>query len=55
MIANRPQIDGSRPPARLLRAGLFVDGRPLPGIADGVGHNGAAVDTHQHRPVYVAY
>jgi hypothetical protein len=37
MIANRPQIDRSRPPARLLRAGLFVDGRPLPGIADGRG------------------
>jgi hypothetical protein len=37
MIANRPQIDRPRPPARLLRAGLFVDGRPLPGIADGRG------------------
>jgi hypothetical protein len=32
MIANRPQIDRPRPPARLLRAGLFVDGRPFPAL-----------------------
>jgi hypothetical protein len=54
MIANRPQIDRPRPPARLLRAGLLLMGGPFLALPMAVGHNGVAVDTHQHRPVYVA-
>ena len=40
MIANRPQIDRPRRPARLLRAGLFVDGGPFLALPMAVGHNG---------------
>lgn len=55
MIANRPQIDRPRPPARLLRAGLFVDGRPFPALPMAVAITALLLTPHQHRPVYVAH
>ena len=55
MIANRPQIDRPRRRRDCCVLDCLLMGGPFLALPMAVGHNGIAVDTHQHRPVHVAH